>query len=204
MLRASGFTGGESRAGRSSRAGTGDGLALEEDCHQGQPAGCKRNAPVRITPDDRKRPRQGTNRASAARTVPQGNSETFAVSTPWPDQEVAGQGRLSASRSPHPRGEQPVWKPALTGAPGHTGPAGLGSRAASTIAPVRGPGRPPARGMPEAVPGRLAHSGRLRRLMALTCGNLSWRGPDRRHQKYIRLAKPPRRRVGHADDPGSG
>lgn len=117
MLRASGFTGGESRAGRSSRAGTGDGLALEKDCHQGQPAGCKRNAPVWITPDGRKRPRQGTNRASAARTVPQGNSETFAVSTPWPDQEVAGQGRLSASRSPHPRGEQPVWKPALIPAP---------------------------------------------------------------------------------------
>jgi hypothetical protein len=40
----------------------------------------------------------------------------------------------------------------LTCAPGHTGAAGLGSRAASTIAPVRGPGRPPARGMRKRCP----------------------------------------------------
>src|SRR6266568_7540144 len=55
-----------------------------------------------VVPDGSQAPRHGTNRTSAARTVPLGNSEAFAVSTPRPYREVAGQWRLSAPKSPGP------------------------------------------------------------------------------------------------------
>jgi hypothetical protein len=101
------------------------------------PVGCERNAPVWITPDDRKRSQQGTNWASAAGLFPRGNRKAFAVSTPWPDREIAGQGRLSASKLPGPRGEQLARKPALGRQDPGPGPVGPGRQADRRL-----PGRP--------------------------------------------------------------
>lgn len=96
------------------------GLSQDEDCSPGVPARQPAICLVWITPDGHKRPRRGTNRASAARTVllskrlgvrcidPRGRTRNLHV-----------RGISQRAKSPGSRGGQPVRKPAL--AIRHTG-----------------------------------------------------------------------------------
>ena len=68
---------------------------------------------VRISPDDRKQAWEGLNRALAARTVWQQIGRMTAVSAPNADPGVAGPDASWALKSPDPRGQEPVRKPAL-------------------------------------------------------------------------------------------